>query len=204
MKKFKFLAACTIATALLFSLGTSVFPVSASAKSSSELTPMELRAKYLKKMEINEKDVLGFYHTTMDTSSEARRHNIEKAMRRINNEKIMPSEVFSYNKSVGNANLEDEGWKKAGVILNGQLTDDYGGGICQVSSTLFNATEEAKMTMVERHNHSKSVGYVPVGQDATVAYGLLDFQFSNPYNFPVKIKAKAYDDKHVVVAIVRA
>ncbi|MGG1659778.1 VanW family protein [Brevibacillus sp. NRS-1366] len=204
MKKFRSLTACTVATALMFSLGTAVLPVKASAKSSEDLTPLELREKYVNKMEITEEDVIGFYHTTMQTSSEARKHNIKQAMEKINNEKIMPHEVFSYNKEVGNANLEEDGWKKAGVILNGQLTDDYGGGICQVSSTLYNATEEAKMTIVERHHHSKSVGYVPAGQDATVAYGALDFQFSNPYDFPVKIKAKTYNEKHVVVAIVRA
>ncbi|WP_312108429.1 VanW family protein [Brevibacillus reuszeri] len=204
MKNFRSIAVGTVATALLFSLASSVIPVTAFAKSSSELTPMELREKYVSKMEISDKDVLGFYHTTMDTSSEARRYNIEKAMRKINNEIIEPNAVFSYNKEVGNANLEEDGWQKAGVILNGQLTDDYGGGICQVSSTLYNATEEAQMTIVERHHHSKSVGYVPAGQDATVAYGYLDFQFSNPYDFPVKLKAKTFDEKHVVIAIIRA
>lgn len=204
MKKFRSLTVCTVVTALLFSAGTAVLPAKVSAKSSEEMTASELRLKYLKKMEINEADVIGFYHTTMQTSSDARKHNIKKAMEKINNEKIQPQGIFSYNKEVGNANLEEDGWKKAGVILNGQLTDDYGGGICQVSSTLYNATEEAKMTMVEHHNHSKTVGYVPAGKDATVAYGVLDFQFSNPYDFPVKIKAKTYDEKHVVVAIVRA
>ncbi|WP_370646649.1 VanW family protein [Brevibacillus sp. AF8] len=112
--------------------------------------------------------------------------------------------MFSFNEIVGNSNLPVDGWQQAGVIQNGQLVDDYGGGVCQVSSTLYNAVAEAGMIMVERHNHSKSVRYVPVGQDATVAYGYKDFKFTNLYDFPVKIKAKSYDDEHVVIAIIRA
>lgn len=176
----------------------------ASAQGATPLAMEQLREKYVDKMDLKEEKVLGFYYTSMEGSSEGRIHNIEKAVRRINGEKINPNQIFSYNQEVGNANLEDEGWKQAGVIMNGQLVDGFGGGICQVSSTLYNAVLEAGLTVVERHSHSKTVGYVPVGQDATVAYGLLDFQFANPFDFPVKIKAKTYDDKHVVIAIVRA
>ncbi|HBZ79383.1 MULTISPECIES: VanW family protein [Brevibacillus] len=193
-----------VMTALLFSGWTHALSVPAFALDTAELSLTEQREAFLDKMDIKDKDVLGFYHTTMKDSTDARKHNIKKAMKKINNEKIAPQAVFSYNKEVGNSNLEEDGWKQAGVILNGQLTDDFGGGICQVSSTLYNATAEAGMTIVERHNHSKSVGYVPAGQDATVAFGVLDFQFQNPYDFPVKVKAKTYKDSDVVIAIVRA
>lgn len=90
-----------------------------------------------------------------------------------------------------NSNLAEDGWLKAGVISNGQLVDDYGGGICQVSSTLYNATVEAGMAVVEPHTHSKTVGYVPVGMNATIAYGYMDFQFVNPYDFEVKYKSES-------------
>lgn len=204
MNKFRFAGVSVMTAAFLFSACTAVLPTPASALGTEELFPAEQREMFLAKMDIGENEVLGFYHTTMEGSSDARKHNIHKALRKINKEKIDPQAVFSFNDAVGNSNIAEDGWQKAGTILNGQLVDDYGGGICQVSSTLYNATAEAGMTMVERHNHSKSVGYVPTGQDATVAFGLLDFQFQNPYDFPVKIKAKAYNENDVVIAIVRA
>lgn len=202
MKKFRSWTICLIATFVLSVLFTPLVP--ASANSATEISPAQLREKYTDKMDLKLKEVLGFYHTSMEGSSEGRIHNIKKAMKKIDGEKIKPHQVFSYNKEVGNSNLETDGWEQAGVIMNGQLAEGFGGGICQVSSTLYNAIHEAKLTIVERHNHSKTVGYVPIGQDATVVYGVLDFQFENPYDFPVKIKAKTYDDKHVVIAIVRA
>lgn len=148
--------------------------------------------------------LLGAYVTGMFTSTDNRISNVKKAAKRINGEVIGPNETFSFNETVGNSNLPEDGWKKAGVFIGGKLVDDYGGGICQVSSTLFNAAEEAGMVMVERHAHSRDISYVPKGRDATVAYGALDFKFANPYDYPVKIKAKVYDDTYVLVRIVRA
>ncbi|MFD2371673.1 VanW family protein [Brevibacillus sp. GCM10020057] len=181
-------------------------PVSAQVPqpATEPLTAGELREKYVDKMDLKPEKVLGFFHTSMEGSTDERIHNIKKAMKKMNGTKLAPHAVFSYNETIGNSNIAEDGWEKAGVIAGGQLTEGYGGGICQVSSTLYNAAEEAGMTVLERHAHSKTVGYVPAGMDATVAYGYLDFRFANPYDFPVKIKAKTYGDKHVVVAIVRA
>ncbi|MGN7471173.1 VanW family protein [Brevibacillus sp. SAFN-007a] len=204
MNKFRFMGIRVMTAAFLFSVCTTVLSAPASALGTAELSSGEQREMFLDKMDLKDQEVLGFYHTTMEGSSDARKHNIRKALKKINQETVKPHAVFSFNEEVGNANREEDGWKKAGAILNGQLVEDFGGGICQVSSTLYNAAQEAGMTIVERHNHSKSVGYVPVGQDATVAYGVLDFQFRNPYDFPVNIKAKAYNENDVVIAIVRA
>lgn len=200
----------TLATvALVFSLGMNYAPEHAMALQLDSLSPAidlqeKLQEKYVEKMDLKKEEVLGFYYSSMKNSTDAREHNIKQALSKIHNEKIKPQQVFSFNEIVGNSNLPEDGWQQAGVIQNGQLVDDYGGGICQVSSTLYNAAAEAGMTMVERHNHSKSVGYVPAGQDATVAYGYKDFKFTNLYDFPVKIKAKSYDDEHIVIAIIRA
>ncbi|MED1782350.1 VanW family protein [Brevibacillus fortis] len=209
MKKLRHWPMSMATVALVFSLGMSYAPERAMAIQLDPLSPAlelqeYLQEKYVEKMDLQKEEVLGFYYSSMKDSTDARKHNIKQALIKIHNEKIKPQQVFSFNEEVGNSNLPEDGWQKAGVIQNGQLVDDYGGGICQVSSTLYNATAEAGMNMVERHNHSKSVGYVPVGQDATVAYGYLDFQFANLYDFPVKIKAKSYDDEHVVIAIIRA
>lgn len=206
MKKSYTWTAPVLASALLFAALSPVVPVYAAngtAEETIQPTQAELREKYLDKMDLKSKDVLGFYHTSMNGSTDARKHNIKKAIKRINGQKLKQNETFSYNGTVGNSNISEDGWQKAGAIVNGQLVEDYGGGICQVSSTLFNAANEAGMRMVERHGHSKTVGYVPAGMDATVAYGYLDFQFANPFDEKVKIKAKTFDDEHVVIAIIR-
>lgn len=209
MKKVRHWVITMATAALVFSLGMNFAPENAMALQLDQLSPSielqdKLQEKYVEKMGLKEDEVLGFYYSSMKNSTDARKHNIKQALSKIHNEKIKPQQVFSFNEIVGNSNLPEGGWQKAGVIQDGQLADDYGGGICQVSSTLYNAAAEAGMTMVERHNHSKSVRYVPVGQDATVAYGYMDFKFTNLYDFPVKIKAKSYDDEHVVIAVIRA
>jgi len=207
MKKSCSVTMSVAASVILFAAAIPAVPASAQAlnhQASKPLAPGELREKYVDKMDLKPQKVLGFFYTSMDGSTEARIHNIKKAMKKMNGTKLLPHESFSYNETIGNSNLAEDGWEKAGVIVDGQLAEGYGGGICQVSSTLFNAAAEAGMTVVERHAHGKTVGYVPVGMDATVAYGLKDFRFVNPYDFPVKIKAKTYGDKHVAVAIVRA
>ncbi|TKI55720.1 vancomycin resistance protein [Brevibacillus antibioticus] len=205
MKKVRHWLITMATMALVFSLGMNYAPEHAMALQVDPLSPViELQEKYMKKMDLKEEEVLGFYYSSMKNSTDARKHNIKQALSKLHNEKIKPQQVFSFNEIVGNSNLPEDGWQKAGVIQNGQLADDYGGGICQVSSTLYNAAAEAGMIIVERHNHSKSVRYVPQGQDATVAYGHMDFKFTNLYDFPVKIKAKSYDDEHVVIAIIRA
>ncbi|MBY0084290.1 VanW family protein [Brevibacillus sp. M2.1A] len=210
MKKVRHWPITMAIVALVFSLGMNYAPEHAMAlQVDHRLSPAielqdKLQEKYVEKMGLKEEEVLGFYYSSMKDSTDARKHNIKQALSKIHNEKIKPQQVFSFNEIVGNSNLPVDGWQQAGVIQNGQLVDDYGGGVCQVSSTLYNAVAEAGMIMVERHNHSKSVRYVPVGQDATVAYGYKDFKFTNLYDFPVKIKAKSYDDEHVVIAIIRA
>ncbi|OUQ85302.1 vancomycin resistance protein [Brevibacillus brevis] len=209
MKKVRHWLITMATVALVFSLGMNFAPEHAMALQLDRFSPSielqdKLQEKYVEKMGLKEDEVLGFYYSSMKNSTDERKHNIKQALSKIHNEKIKPQQVFSFNEIVGNSNLPEGGWQKAGVIQDGQLADDYGGGICQVSSTLYNAAAEAGMIMVERHNHSKSVRYVPVGQDATVAYGYMDFKFTNLYDFPVKIKAKSYDDEHVVIAIIRA
>ncbi|KMZ41091.1 MULTISPECIES: VanW family protein [Bacillales] len=209
MKKVRHWLITMATVALVFSLSMNFAPEHAMALQVDQVSPSielqdQLQEKYVEKMGLKEDEVLGFYYSSMKNSTDERKHNIKQALSKIHNEKIKPQQVFSFNEIVGNSNLPDGGWQKAGVIQNGQLADDYGGGICQVSSTLYNAAAEAGMITVERHNHSKSVRYVPAGQDATVAYGYMDFKFVNLYDFPVKIKAKSYDDEHVVIAIIRA
>ena len=87
---------------------------------------------------------------------------------------------------MGNTNAA-KGYKEATAYVGGKVVPSYGGGICQVSSTLYNAVLYANLEIVERHNHSYVVSYVPAGRDATVAYGGKDFKFKNTRSYPIKI-----------------
>lgn len=129
---------------------------------------------------------LGLYQTFIQ-GTEARRHNIKLAGRTINFTLLMPGETFSFNQIVGEPTAT-KGYKEASIILRDEVVLGYGGGICQVSSTLYNAVLDAGLVVKERNTHSQEVDYVPAGQDAAVAYDYFDFQFINSQNSPLLIK----------------
>lgn len=133
--------------------------------------------------------VLGKYATSYATSSKNRSDNVELAAKRIDGIILMPNEEFSYNSVVGKRTAEN-GFKEAPVFENGETVQGMGGGVCQVSSTLYSAVLYADLPVLERQNHSMTVSYVPKGQDATVAYGSIDFRFKNNTKGPIKISAK--------------
>lgn len=137
--------------------------------------------------------VQGDYETWVNGSFQ-RHSNIRLASRGINNILLWPGEEFSFNDVVGPRSLE-RGYLPAPIILLGERSLDYGGGICQVSSTLYNAVEEAGLNIRERHQHSLEVGYVPKGRDATVTYGYLDFRFQNNRDHPIIIRAGMDGDR---------
>jgi len=118
------------------------------------------------------------FKTSFTTSGEGRSHNVTAAAMALNETLLMPDEVFEYGKIVAKAEKE-YGYKEAPVIMNGKLTPGIGGGICQVSSTLYNAILLAGLEVVERRNHSLPVSYLPVGLDATFASGYVNFKFRN-------------------------
>lgn len=124
--------------------------------------------------------VLGSYTTNFDASNTNRTHNIELASTKISGTLVKPGAVFSFNDVVGERTAK-AGYDDAPVIVDGKLVPGIGGGICQVSSTLFNAALLSGMNIIERTPHFEPVSYIPAGRDATVAYGYLDFQFKNPY-----------------------
>ena len=107
---------------------------------------------------------------------------------------INDGEEFSFNGTVGKRTAAN-GFKTATVYSNGQVTTDYGGGICQVSSTLYNSVLRANLEITNRTNHTFTVGYVPIGLDATVSWGSPDFKFKNSRNYPIKIVATTANKK---------
>lgn len=132
--------------------------------------------------------VLASYTTYFDSGVTGRAKNIELSAAAINNVIIGSGDVFSYNTEVGPRDVAS-GYQKAMEIVNKELVEGIGGGVCQTSSTLFNAVDQVGVEYVEWHHHSRSIGYVPVGRDATVSYGGLDFRFKNNHEVPLLLKA---------------
>ena len=133
-------------------------------------------------------DVIIASFTTYFKSSEiGRSKNIELSANAINNILVGDGDYFSFNTMVGER-TEERGYQPAPEIINKELVMGIGGGICQTSSTLFNAVDQLGVRMTERHHHSLNVGYVPTGRDATVSYGSLDFKFQNNSGAPFLIR----------------
>lgn len=135
---------------------------------------------------------LGTYTTYYDPSNRNRSTNIYLSAKKINGTVVMPGETFSYNQTVGKRTI-DAGFKEAGAYANGKVVQEVGGGICQVSSTLYNACLFANLEIVLRYNHLFECSYVDAGRDATVSWGGPDFKFKNSRKYPVKIAASGSD-----------
>lgn len=134
---------------------------------------------------------IGNYFTYYNPNNKNRSHNIGLAAKAINNTVIFPEETFSFNEVVGKRTKE-KGYLRAPIIVRGEASEDIGGGICQISSTLFNAADRAGLQIIQRYSHSKIVTYVPPGRDATVSWYGPDFTFKNKYSQPVLIRAFAH------------
>lgn len=133
-------------------------------------------------------NTLSTYSTKYDVTNENRATNLEIAVNKINGIVLAPGEVFSFNKVVGERTTKS-GFKEATIYADGELDYGLGGGICQISSNLYNSVLLANLEIVERKNHSMTVNYTPIGCDATVSYGSVDFKFKNSRNYPIKIDA---------------
>lgn len=133
--------------------------------------------------------LLASYSTQFDAFNTNRTENISLAARSINGMLVKKGEIFSFNRNVG-PRLAEYGYKEAPVFIEGKIVPDWGGGVCQVSSTLYNAVLLADMVIEERTSHFYPPGYVPIGQDATVADNLLDFQFKNSSEGNIYIKSE--------------
>lgn len=140
---------------------------------------------------------IGSYITYYPKGNKERTHNIKLASQAIDSYVVFPKETFSFNQVVGER-TEAKGYQQAPVIIEGEFAEDIGGGICQVSSTLFNAVNLKGIEIVERHAHSRRVPYVPFGKDATVSWWGPDFVFRNVYNQPILIRAQAYNGKMAI------
>lgn len=133
-------------------------------------------------------DLLSTFTTKYGTGDVNRNINIALAAKSINSVVLMPGETFSYNDLIGECSTKT-GYKAATIYMNGELSTGIGGGICQVSTTLYNTVLRANLEIVERRNHSLGVTYVPSGQDAMVSIGTQDFKFKDNREYPIKVVA---------------
>lgn len=141
---------------------------------------------------------IGTCSTVIDNHSANKLININLAVELINGYLLEPGQVFSFVDLVGKATGE-RGFALAPVIVNNRFTEGYGGGICQVSSTIYQSALQAKLLILERKNHSLPTGYLPLGFDATVAYGHIDLKLQNPYNYPIMLTVWT-DDNNLIAS----
>lgn len=131
-------------------------------------------------------DLLSEFSTKYVASNKNRTTNLVLASNKINGTVLMPGETFSYNKVVGERTIA-AGYKEAPIYVSGRVEDGLGGGICQITTTLYNAALYANLDILERSNHQFVPSYANASRDATVVYGAIDFKFKNNRNYPIKI-----------------
>ena len=144
--------------------------------------------------EQTEKEIANF-STKIHNKEKARQNNMRITCDSLTNTEIKPEEIFSFCNTVGKATAE-AGYKEAEIFdKNGNIKKGYGGGNCQVSSTLYNVVLQIPgLKVLERHEHSRKVSYVESGKDAAVAYGSIDFRFKNENNYDIKIYSESTED----------
>ncbi len=178
----------------LFSLMVTPQPTSiVNEKSSAQPSPSAYTSTITAPPEYAEFN-LGEHSTTFNIKSKGRANNIKKSAQSIDERIIMPGETFSFNEAVG-PTVKRRGYLEARIFVDGKDSKGYGGGVCQTSSTLYNAVLKAGLKVTERHPHSKSVEYVEKDKDAATSYGDIDFKFENNMPVPIKILAKTNEDK---------
>ena len=144
--------------------------------------------------------VVGSYSTRIKLAETNRNFNIQVAVERLNGLTIPARSPWSFNAVVGDRTL-DRGWRLAASLAFDGPEPAAGGGICQVSSTVYNAALLADLAVSQRHPHSRPVPYIALGRDATVAWGIKDLRLENPHPFPLKISARVVHDRLVVALL---
>lgn len=146
------------------------------------------KLKYNQLKNIN--GMIAVYETRYPIKNISRSHNIAVTANKLDKQLIMPNQEISFLKLLGDVTVA-QGFSRATIIVNNKFVDGVGGGVCQVSTTLYNAVLESGLTVKERTHHSLPVHYVPLGRDATVAEGAPDLKYKNEYDFPVYIRMYA-------------
>jgi len=151
--------------------------------------PMKVLLPKVREEDLEGMELLSEFSSSIAGSSAGRRENIKKAVSAIDGTLISPGESFSFNEKVG-PRVSERGYKIAPVMVRGELVPGVGGGVCQVSTTLYNAVLLAGLKVVRREHHARPVKYVSPGRDATVVYGYIDLIFKNDKDSPIYIQGE--------------
>ena len=140
------------------------------------------------------------FSTSIADQDDNVKRNLAIACEKLNGVVVKPYSVFSFNDTVGEGSTKN-GFMMGRVLYRDRIVIEPGGGLCQVSSTLFNAFLLAGCVIIERHRHYQPVAYVPLGLDATIKYGKKDLKIKNPYDFNITLEVKM-NDNTLIVAII--
>lgn len=144
--------------------------------------------------------ILAAFSTKLLDKHKNRIINLKRASNKINNYTLKPNEIFSFNRIVGERS-SSEGYKKAKILVSGESDIDIGGGICQLSSTIYNAARKLKLKIIERHIHSGDIHYLPMGYDAAVNYKDKDLKFKNTTKNYLQFRVKVTKNNLTVYLI---
>ena len=144
--------------------------------------------------------VISSFSTSFNPQKVDRSYNIKLACDRIDNTILLPGDTFSMDKALGPRTISN-GYRNAPVIIKGKFLEGVGGGVCQVTTTLYVAVLKSKLEVVERRPHSMPLGYVDPGQDATISEGYIDFKFKNNKEYPILISAQV-SGSNIIIRIV--
>ncbi|MPQ43186.1 VanW family protein [Clostridium tarantellae] len=171
-------------------------------KKTEVIVPIEVTKPSINRDQLTKIDgkIASFTSDYAHNSTNNRAINVEIATNAINGTLLMPGETFSYNDIVGERTAA-RGFKNAATFVGDKVEDGIGGGICQVSTALYRAMMRAGIKSVQRSNHSMKTSYSPVGLDAVVAWGYLDYKFKNTYDFPIYIEGITTPDRKIVFDI---
>ncbi len=175
----------------LYDLGNKIIDINIPVCETKPMVTAEMLKKYTHKR--------SEFSTSIATSTSGRKYNVRKALNAIDGTHLVKSEKFSFNDCVGRR-TEDRGYKNAKIILDGEFVEGVGGGVCQVSSTLYNAVLLAGLNVVKSQKHSQRVGYVKAGFDAMVNYGTSDLVFENNTGGDVYILC-AYTNSQITISV---
>jgi vancomycin resistance protein YoaR len=152
------------------------------------------------KITIKADAILGEFRTNFSRSNKSRKQNIRTAASKINQTIVYPGEEFSICDLLVPF-TEENGYLPAGTILKGKVIKSYGGGVCQVATTLYNAVLKAELAVIERHPHSMTVSYIEVGRDAAISENAMDFRFVNTLDTPIMVEAITTDWDELIFRI---
>ena len=151
----------------------------------------------------NKEEKLAEFSTRLPNDTKARDDNIKLACKTLNGTEVKSGETFSFWEVLG-CPTKEKGYEKAKTFTSdGEVTESYGGGLCQISTTLYNSVlEVSQLDITERHEHSRDVSYIKDGKDAAVSYSSADFKFINNLDYDIRIEAKVEDEK-VKIKLIR-